>query len=135
MEDLMKNKNYFGFIVIILVIAFMLVATSCFGNTGFTGGASSGTPTPIKPEPVVSSLVATTSGTQSAYYATLDVKVKNNGAEGTILVTASVTQGNVTNQNQMPVYLKQGEEHEVKMTFPLTWGGGEFKPNATASIP
>jgi hypothetical protein len=128
----MSRSRIIGIAVLVLVIASILITAGCFGTTSMT--TTSGT-TAVKPEPVISSLVATTSGTQTAYYATLDIKVKNNGAEGTVLVTASVTQNNTTNSNQMPVYLKQGEEHELKMTFPLTWGSGNFEPKATASVP
>jgi hypothetical protein len=35
----------------------------------------------------------------------------------------------------MPVYLKQGETHELKLTFPLVWQGGDFTPNVQTVIP
>jgi hypothetical protein len=79
--------------------------------------------------------VATTTGTQSAYYATLDIKVKNNGAEGVILVQAQVTQGGRTGSNEMPVFLKQNETHELKLTFPLVWEGGEFTSTVKTLVP
>jgi len=79
--------------------------------------------------------VATTSGTQSAYYATLDIQVKNEGAEGTVLVQASITQDEKTTSNEMPVYLAQNETHELKLTFPLEWEGGEFTSTVDAIVP
>ena len=92
-------------------------------------------PNAVKPQPQVEKVIATTSGTQSAYYATLDIKVKNTGAEGTILVKAAITQNGKSSSNEMPVFLKQNETHELKMTFPLVWQGGEFTSNVTAVIP
>jgi hypothetical protein len=79
--------------------------------------------------------VATTSGYENSYYATLDIKIKNNGAEGIVEVTGSVTQNNSTKYTRMPVYLMDGEEDRVKMTFPLVWGAGEFIPKATVEVP
>jgi hypothetical protein len=117
-----------------VLAALMLLATSCFG--------SSGSPTPtvnstdaIKPKPSVQNVVASTSGIANAYYATLDITVKNDGAEGTILVIGTVTQGGVSNQSQEPVFLKQGESHELKLTFPLVWQGGAFTSNVQTIIP
>jgi hypothetical protein len=120
---------------LVIAAALMLVTTSCFGNTGLTGSSASATPTVVKPNPQIESVVATTSGTKAAYYATLDIKAKNNGAEGTILVVASVVQNGKTSQNEMEVFLKQGESHELKMTFPLVWEGGIFTSNVQALVP
>jgi hypothetical protein len=119
--------------VLIIAIAIMLAATSCFsGNSSNTTSVST---TALKPLPQVESVVATTSGTETAYYTTLDIKVKNDGAEGTILVVASVTQSGDTNTDKMPVFLKKGESHELKMTFPLVWQGGEFTSNVQTIVP
>ena len=122
------------------VVILMLVATLSTGLTGcFLGDSSSskGTATPavVKPAPKVESVVATTSGTESAYFATLDIKVKNTGAEGTILVQAVLTQAGKNNSNQMPVFLKQNESHELKLTFPLVWQGGEFTSKVETVVP
>jgi hypothetical protein len=89
----------------------------------------------VKPQPAVVNVVATTSGTESAYYATLDITVKNKGAEGTILVQATVTQNGKSSQNQMPVFLKQNETHELKLTYPLTWMGGDFTSDVKTIVP
>ena len=131
----MQRAKLFGAAILVIMAALMLVATSCFGGNSFSSGSSGGTPAVVNPQPVVESTVASTSGTQSAYYATLDIKVKNNGADGTILVLASVTQSGKTSQNEMPVFLKQNEEHELKMTFPLTWQGGDFTSSVQAILP
>jgi len=84
---------------------------------------------------VVEKVVATTSGTEAAYFATLDISVKNNGAEGTILVIGSITQGGRTSQSEMPVFLKEGQSHELKLTYPLVWRGGDFTSNVQTIIP
>ncbi len=130
----MQYTKIFGMAALVIVTGLMLLTASCFGSGSIAGG-STATPTPVKPQPKIESVVATTSGTESSYFATLDIKVKNNGADGTILVQASVTQAGITNQNKMPVYLKQGEDHELKMTFPLVWQGGDFTPNVQAVVP
>jgi hypothetical protein len=129
----MHRNNILGLIAFVILIAFSLVVTGCFG--GSSSNTTSTTSTALKPQPKVESVVATTSGTENAYYTTLDIKVRNDGAEGTILVEASVTQNGKTNQNKMPVFLKKGENHELKMTFPLVWGGGEFTSNVQTVVP
>jgi hypothetical protein len=131
----MQRTTFLGSAVLLIVVALALASTSCFGDNSFNSSSSKGTPTVVKPQPTVVSTVASTSGTQSAYFATLDIKVKNSGAEGTILVQANITQNGKTSQNEMPVFLKQNEEHELKMTFPLTWQGGEFTSSVQAIIP
>ena len=118
----------------IVLAALMLLATSCFGSSGSTSPTASSTDA-IKPKPSVQNVVASTSGIANAYYATLDITVKNDGAEGTILVIGTVTQGGVSNQSQEPVFLKQGESHELKLTFPLVWQGGAFTSNVQTIIP
>jgi len=120
---------------LILSAALMPVTSSCFLNTGLTGSSTPTTPAVVKPSPRIEQVIATTSGTKSAYYATLDIKAKNDGAEGTILVIASVVQNGKTTTNQMEVFLKQGETHELKMTFPLVWQGGDFNSQVDAVVP
>jgi hypothetical protein len=132
----MRHSNKF-LVVVVLVIAaaLMLVSTSCFGINPASGANASATPTVVKPQPRIENVVATTSGTKSSYYATLDIKVKNDGAEGTILVIGSVTQAGKSAQNEMEVFLKQGESHELKLTYSLVWQGGDFTTNVQAIVP
>jgi hypothetical protein len=123
-------------VAILLVLAIMLTATGCFGSNGGSNTTpQTSTPIVVKPLPRIESVVATTSGNQKAYYVTLDIKVKNEGAKGTVLVQASVTQSGVTNQNEMAIFLKQGDSHELEMTFPLVWQGGVFTTNVQAIVP
>ena len=118
-----------------LLVALILVGTlsGCTGQSQSTSASVSAQA--IKPQPTVVNVVATTSGTETAYYATLDITVKNKGAEGTILVQATVTQNGKSSQNQMPVFLKQNETHELKLTYPLVWMGGDFTSDVKTIVP
>jgi len=120
--------------IILILLTFLITGlTGCFSNSSSTTNTTA--TTAVKPTPAVVSVTATTSGTETAYYATLDIKVKNTGAEGTILVKASVTQDDETNTNTMPVYLSQNETHALKMTFPLVWEGGDFTSDVETEVP
>jgi hypothetical protein len=46
-----------------------------------------------------------------------------------------VSQAGKTAQNEMEVFLKQGESHEIKLTYPLVWQGGDFATNVQAIVP
>jgi hypothetical protein len=130
----MQRYRFLSAALFVLAAVLMLVVSGCFNSSSNNGTATDSTSV-VTPAPAVESVVATTSGTESAYYAILDIKVKNKGAEGTILVVASVTQSGRTVQNEMPVYLSQGETHELKLTFPLVWKGGEWKSSVHTQIP
>ena len=133
----MQRNRILGSSVLVIVVLMMLVSTSCFGGASMAGDDSSGTSAPaiITPKPVVQTTVAATSGTANGYYVTLDITVKNDGAEGTILVIANVTQAGVTATNEMPVFIKKGATQELKMTFPLVWKGGDPTYTVQAVIP
>jgi hypothetical protein len=120
---------------LVFVISLALFSAGCFSTSKSGGSATATAADVVKPQPQVESVVATTSGTQNAYYATLDIKVKNTGAEGTILVQAGVTQNGKSSSNEMPVFLKQNETHELKLTFPLVWQGGDFTSNVKTIVP
>ena len=123
-----------GAVILVLAVALLFGMTGCFLSNNSSAKVTT-TPAVVKPAPEVVSVVATTSGTQAAYYATLDVRVKNTGAEGTILVKAAVTQNGKNNTNEMPIFLKQNESHDLKLTFPLVWQGGDFTSNVQAIVP
>jgi hypothetical protein len=129
-------QNYRLICLIALIITILFSVTGCFGVASGAGN-STGTPTPtvMMPNPVIEKVIATTSGTSHAYYATLDITVKNTGAEGLILVKASVTQNGKTSHDEMDVYLKTGKTNELKLTFPLVWQGGEFTSEVSAIVP
>jgi hypothetical protein len=130
-EEEMRRSKLFGAVILVVLAASMVLAVGCSSKSS----SSSSSGTVEKPQPKVESVVATTSGTQSAYYTTLDIKVKNNGADGLIIVKASVTQGEKTNQLDASFFLKKGGEYELPLTFPLVWGGGEFTYSAETSLP
>ena len=126
----------FAYGVAILILAAVLSAglTGCFSKSN-SSSTEPTTLTAVKPAPEVVKVIATTSGTEAAYYATLDIRVKNNGAEGTVLVKATLTQNNKSSSNEMSVFLKQNESHELKLTFPLVWQGGDFTTNVESVVP
>ncbi len=128
----MRRSKLVGVATLIVLVAFVSLAVGCGKSDN---SSTSTTATVLRPEPQVESVVASTSGVQSAYYTTLDIKVKNNGAKGTFMVQGSVTQSGKTSQLEMPVFLKQGGEYELELTFPLVWGGGEFTCDAQAIVP
>jgi hypothetical protein len=130
----MGRAKVISLAILVISIASILLVSGCLGTTGGNSTATDATAV-VKPNPVVESVIATTSGTEGAYYAILDIKVKNKGAEGTILVIASVTQAGKTIQNEMPVYLMRNVTHEMKLTFPLVWKGGEWTSNVHTQIP
>jgi hypothetical protein len=122
--------------ITVVLITLSFGASGCFVNSSAGSNTSNTTSQSVViPAPEVVSVVASTSGTESAYYATLDIKVKNNGAEGTILVKATMTQNGKSNSNEMPVFLKQNQTQELKLTFPLVWMGGEFTSKVETVIP
>ena len=113
--------------LLIAVLALPLLASACFSNNSSSSGTPTTPPTPevARPKPSVLNTSANYSGTQDGYFVTLDINIKNDGSEGTVLVQASVTQAGKTINNEMPVFVKKGATAETKMTFPLVWKGGE----------
>ncbi len=131
----MKRVTLFGMVILILSLILALSSMGCFPDTKSERTVTAATTDMVMPQPQVESVIATTSGTQSAYYATLDIKVKNLGAEGTILVQAEIIQNGKSSSNEMPVFLKQNETHQLKLTFPLVWQGGAFTSNVKTIVP
>ena len=129
----MLRRKQLSFTGLFLSVLMVMTFSGCTGQSQTT--ASSVSAQAVKPQPTVVNVVATTSGTETAYYATLDITVKNKGAEGTILVQATVTQNGKSSQNQMPVFLKQNETHELKLTYPLVWMGGDFTSDVKTIVP
>jgi hypothetical protein len=130
----MKRVIIIGAIMIMLG-TLLVVATGCFGNASAIGNNPTVTPEALKPKPKILPVVATTTGTANAYYAVLDIKVKNEGAEGVVLVKANLSQAGATQSDEMPVYLKHNETHELKLTFKLVWKGGDFQSDVQAIVP
>ena len=114
----MKRVWLIGAAIVIMLGILTVGMTGCFGtNNG--GATATATPEAQKPKPTILPVVATTSGTANNYFAILDIKVKNEGAEGVVLVKATITQAEKSQNDEMPVYLMHNETHELKLTFPL----------------
>ncbi|MBN1189173.1 MAG: hypothetical protein JXA46_05415 [Dehalococcoidales bacterium] len=129
----MRRSSLLTAAFIFITVILMTFTGSCFAPT--TSSSSTTTVTATRPDPVVTSVDAATSGTEGAYYAILHIKLENKGAEGTVLVIASVTQDEKTIQNEMPVYLMENDKDELKLTFPLTWKGGDWSFDVYTEIP
>lgn len=130
----MKCTRLLGVILLILVAA--VLASACGG-----GGASTEAQTTVpsaqinKPKPTVILVNATTAGVLDNYFAILDITVRNDGADGVIVVVGTVTQAGETKRNEIPVSLTKGATQTVKLVFPLKWRGGDWTPNVTTEVP
>jgi hypothetical protein len=131
-----KFGVFFTAIAVILVLAFLpgCGLFSSANNSSQTSGTP-GAPPALKPRPSVIEFTATTTGQNEYYYAILNVDVKNDGADGTILVTASITQGTTTTNREVPVLLPKGARLMVPIVFPLKWKGGDWTPNVKVEVP
>lgn len=130
----MRRNRILSLSVVFLALVLMLVSTGCFSSTS-AATTPSGTPKTVKPKPVVVSVNADTSRTENSYYAILEITVKNEGAEGTVLINASVRQAGKTTSDKMPVYIQKGKTQSVRMIFPLIWEGGEWTPAVSVKVP
>ena len=119
-----------------------LAAYACDGSNGSPNTSSPGlaTATPvvqaaIKPQPRVTALTASTAGFVDDYYVIVEATVKNDGADGLVLVTADMAQAGEKSTKQIPVSLGKGESQPIKFVFPVKWKGGEWTPSVRAEIP
>ena len=88
-----------------------------------------------KPRPVVKSVEATTSGMEANYYAILEITIDNKGTDGTVIVHATLTQGGVTQTNEMITNLNKDKTQVLRLTFPLKWKGGEWTQSVEVTVP
>jgi hypothetical protein len=132
----MKSTKLAGLIVLIGIAAVM--ASACGG-----GSSASANPKPTavesssisKPNPTVLLVNATTAGVFDNYYAILNITAKNEGADGVVIVVASITQAGQTQTNEIPVYLPSGSAQTVKLVFPIKWKGGDWTPTVQTEVP
>jgi hypothetical protein len=132
----MKCTKLAGVIILIAIAAVM--ASACGG-----GGSANTNPQPSsvpasdisKPRPTVLLVNATTAGMFENYYAILNITARNEGADGVVIVVASITQAGQTQKNEMPVYLTAGSAQTVKLVFPLKWKGGDWTPTVQTEVP
>jgi len=122
--------------VLVLVIAVAVLASACGSGGATTNGATTMASSDItKPKPAVTVVNASTAGLFEDYNAIVDVTVTNEGADGVVVVVASITQAGVTDKSEMPVYLAHNGTQTVKLVFPLKWKGGDWTPAVTTEIP
>jgi len=88
-----------------------------------------------KPRPTVLLVNATTAGVFENYYAILDITAKNEGADGVVIIVASITQGGETKKNEMPVFLTKDNAQTIRLVFPLKWRGGDWTPTVATEVP
>ena len=131
----MKRPMLAGILLLIAIAS--VLASACGGGAS----ASSDSKTSVissqinKPKPTVVLVNATTAGVFDNYYAILNITVKNDGADGMVVVVGTVTQAGETNKAEIPVSLSSGETQTVKLVFPLKWMGGDWTPNVTTEVP
>ncbi len=130
----MKVKRLARMAGIAIVVSVFVLLSGCLGGVGLSGN-SDATPGVSKPKPSVESVNAATSGMNASYYAILDIEVKNDGADGTVMLTGRVTQGGQTGSNEMPVYLARGAKQTIRLVLPLKWQGGDWTAAAEVRVP
>jgi hypothetical protein len=117
----MRRNILSGLAVFVITVALVFVASGCFSSAS-TGEdeTPAKTATPFRPSPKVEKVVESTSGTEGAYYAILDIEVKNEEPK-VLSVNSRIT------QNGKPLRMKcdlpqTGEDSRIEMTFPLVGG-------------
>ena len=120
----------------------LLLASGCDSIKGvFSSNDNSSTTTapPVtampKPKPVIKSVEATTSGMEDKYYAILEITIDNQGPDGTVIVKATLTQGGVTQTNEMITNLDKGKIQTIPLVFPLKWKGGDWTQTVDVTVP
>jgi hypothetical protein len=124
-----------------LILAFLISLSVLPGCGLFSSGGSttaSGSPLPpavLKPKPSVVEVNATTSGQADYYYAILETALKNDGADGTVLLTITITQGANVQTREVPVFLTKNTREALRLVFPLKWKGGDWTPAVKVEVP
>ena len=121
----------------VLMVLSLLPGCGLF-STGKSSGDTTGTPSPVgamKPKPTIIDVSASTSGQLDYYYAILDINLKNDGAEGTVMVTATVAQGKENKTHEVPVSLAKDSKQPLRLVFPLKWKGGDWTPTVKVEVP
>jgi len=128
-------------VIIIALLAGLVVLSSACGG----GGATEVVAEPllpqtqpeevVKPKPAVVAINASTTGMFDNYYAILDITLRNDGADGMVIVVGSVTQGAEITKNELPVYIAHNANQTVTLVFPLEWKGGDWTPKVETEIP
>ena len=137
----MPKIKIFSCIALAALVLISFAASGCFSKSKSTNSGSTNptTTAPVtgiaKPAPVVVSVDDSTSGMEDNYYAVLMITVKNQGSSGTVIVSASLTQGSQTNTNQIITSLAKNTTQVIELVFPLKWLGGDWTTSVQASVP
>ncbi len=127
-----------------VLAAVLLLTSGCdnvndFFSSDDDPSATATTTSPVtnisKPRPVVKSVEATTSGMENNYFAILEITIDNKGTDGTVIVHATLTQGGVTQTNEMITNLNKDKTQVLRLTFPLKWKGGEWTQSVEVTVP
>ena len=127
----MRHVMPFAFVVVGVLTTAVVFGAGCGASSS---AASSPTAEAMKPKPVISALTAETSGMLDNYYATLNITVKNEGAAGTVVVLAGITQGSQTMESEFPLYITHNDKQTLKLVFPLKWEGGDWTPSVRTEV-
>jgi len=129
-------------VVVVCALAFtLLLASGCDSIKGVFSKDDTSTTTapPVtampKPKPIVKSVEAITSGMENNYYAILEITIDNVGSDGTVIVKATVTQGGVTQTNEMITNLNKDKTQVIPLVFPLKWKGGDWTQSVDVTVP
>lgn len=124
-------------ILAILPVLLLVLLPGCITlNATRTPSGPTASPTPaVKPKVSVVNVSASTSGQLDYYYAILDIDVKNDGADGTAVIIAGITQGTETKTLEYPINLTKNSRQTVRLVFPLKWRGGEWTPSVRVEVP
>jgi len=125
--------------LVFLLVLLLLVLPGCgLFSSAKSSPEATGSPSPsvvLKPKPSVVDVTASTSGQLDYYYAILDITIKNDGAEGTALIIASIVQGTETKTREVPVFLLKNSKQSLRLIFPLKWKGGDWTPSVRIEVP
>lgn len=135
-EETMHQSKLIGFTALAILVVTLFLVPGCLSGTNVpNSGSSTPTPAVAKPRPVIESVNAITSGLGNNYYAILEVTLRNEGSDGTAVVSASVTQGNQTQTNEMVTNINHNTTQVLRLTFPLKWKGGDWTQTVQAIVP
>lgn len=138
-------RSYMNNIKAVMVVMLALSAVVLFSACS-RAGATTVTPTSpppaalapaevLKPKPQVLAVNATTSGMFDNYYAILEVTIRNDGADGMIILVGSINQANTNTKGELPLYLARNITETVSLVLPLKWRGGDWTPSAVTDVP
>lgn len=127
-------------VLIAILIALVVVASAACG-IGSSKNSPQATPLAakasdvIKPKPLVLGINAATTGVFDQYYAIVDATIRNDGADGMVIVVGSITQGGENKKSELPLYISNNSTQTVRLIFPLKWKGGDWTPTVQTEIP